>query len=64
MTHVSEHGVPLLPQKAVGLLHDTELVVRTFQRAHRWRTAGQVRGNSSSPRSCGSQPTLSPLGCG
>ena len=55
MTHVSEQGVPfistflllktnLLPQKAVGLLHDTELVVRTFQRAHRWRTAGQVRG--------------------
>jgi hypothetical protein len=40
-----EHRAPLLPQKAVGLLHDTELVVRTFQRAHRWRTAGQVRGD-------------------
>lgn len=29
-------------QKAVALLHDTEQVVRTFQRTHRWRQAGKV----------------------
>ena len=29
-------------QKAVALLHDTELAVRTFQRTHRWRAAGKV----------------------
>lgn len=29
-------------QKVVALLHDTEQVVRTFQRTHRWRAAGKV----------------------
>ena len=32
----------VLLQKAVTLLHDTELAVRTFQRTHRWRATGKV----------------------
>lgn len=36
-------------EKAVALLHDTEVAVRTFQRSHRWRTAGKVLPGQALP---------------
>lgn len=36
-------------EKALALLHDTEVAVRTFQRSHRWRTAGKVLPGQALP---------------